>query len=173
MCLDLSEPAQQELALDLIRDPHTVFVHLSPPCGTASRAREKPLPQHLLQRGFSAPAPLRSDEFPLGLPSLKGQDAVRVHKANSIYQFCFQALLLCISLGVIVTCENPARSLFWNVLETWDTGCQLHALEEVSFHACCHGGGAIRAPNFCAPRKSLQASMPNVTRVTSICPGAS
>ena len=45
-------------------------LHLAPPCGTSSRARELP----------NGPPPLRSLEFPDGLPSLSGLDALRVSK---------------------------------------------------------------------------------------------
>ncbi len=32
---------------------YEVYVHLAPPCGTASKAREIPIPEHLKAKGYS------------------------------------------------------------------------------------------------------------------------
>ena len=53
-----------------------VVVWFAPPCGTASKAREIPL----RTRG-PAPQPLRSKEYPAGLPHLGADDFARVQAA--------------------------------------------------------------------------------------------
>ena len=61
---------------------YRVYVHIAPPCGTASKAREIPIPEHLKEKGCPEPTPLRSDQLPEGLPNLKKRDAVRGESAN-------------------------------------------------------------------------------------------
>ena len=54
---------------------------------TSSRARERPLPKAKFP---NAPQPLRSLEFPLGLPTVKPDsvDGIKLRKANALYKFC-------------------------------------------------------------------------------------
>ena len=63
--LDLCHPGSLAILLDLVERDCVAGIHLAPPCGTSSRARELP----------NGPPPLRSLEFPNGLPSLSGLDA--------------------------------------------------------------------------------------------------
>jgi len=53
------------------------------PCGTCSRAREIPI----TIRGSPGPKPLRSAEFPRGLPNLAPWAQLKVSKVNHIYDF--------------------------------------------------------------------------------------
>lgn len=78
--LDLTKESGQTLLWEILRRPNVCGVHLAPPCGTASRAREIPRSQG------PNPLPLRSEAFPDGLPSLKGLDYKRVLSANSLYR---------------------------------------------------------------------------------------
>jgi hypothetical protein len=50
----------------LVQQDHVMYVHLAPPCGTYTRAREIPIAQWKLDRwpGMPNPQPLRTDEFP-------------------------------------------------------------------------------------------------------------
>ena len=63
--LDLQDPEAQKLLRDMLDNPNCVYVHLAPPCGTASRARTIPQGR--------APEPARSDVHPDGLPGLKSE----------------------------------------------------------------------------------------------------
>ena len=58
-----------------------VFVHIAPPCGTSSRARERPM-----SAGEWGPPPLRSSSHPWGLPFLSPKDRRRVEQANILYR---------------------------------------------------------------------------------------
>ena len=66
--IDLACPEGQREARAWRSRPQLKFVAMDPPCGTATRAREKPGP----------PPPLRSDEHPYGLPGLEGDSLTRV-----------------------------------------------------------------------------------------------
>ena len=62
--LDLLGAGFCTVLFDMIDSPFCVYVHLAPPCGTASRAREIP--------GRHMPQPARSEIHPDGLPALQG-----------------------------------------------------------------------------------------------------
>ena len=89
--LDLTNAEHFKLVLSLIKSGRVKYVHMAPPCGTASRAREIPV-----KGKPNAPKPLRSAEWPDGLPGLKGSDLVRVVAANCLYEACFIVALECI-----------------------------------------------------------------------------
>ena len=97
-------------------------------CGTSSRARERPV--SLSPWG---PAPLRSVEYPWGLPSLRGKDAFRVLAA-----FC----RFFSDHDVKWSVENPSRSYMWEL------GPFIELLDVAAFYdfdACMHGGSvAVR-----------------------------
>ena len=65
LTLDLTEPEGSQSAWDVLQDPSLVHSHYAPPCGTASRARERPLPASE-GRGHG-PRPLRTEDEPWGL----------------------------------------------------------------------------------------------------------
>ena len=73
-CVDLANPCKVEEFIRCLEPelPRLRFVFAAPPCGTASRARERPIP------GVpNPPAPLRSSEFPDGVGGLAGADKLK------------------------------------------------------------------------------------------------
>ena len=114
------------------------WLHFAPACGTASRAREKRLPK-LEGVGVAVPQPLRSGQFPRGLPGLKGLDAIRVDAANAVYANTCKIIRHAMLYNLCCTIENPDNSLFWwfpdVVALIQDFGGYF-----VVFHNCCHGG---------------------------------
>ena len=83
---------------------------MAPPCGTASLARQIPIPGEDF-----APRPLRSLLEPDGLSDLTQNEMLRVGQANLLYQFVADTIDLCNELGKWCMVENPANSLFWLV----------------------------------------------------------
>ena len=120
-----------------------MLVHLAPPCGTASAARNK---RHkaLEQAGFELPVPFRSKESPMGLPSLKGLDASKVLAANRLYEATFTIAELCIRLQITVSIENPQNSLFWETDLTKKL-LQLFPGRTNAFDSCMMGGDRDKA----------------------------
>ena len=113
LLLDLcTEPGRKAMWSQLQR-PGLFHVFLAPPCGTASRARERPIPAALRRKGAPEPRPLRSAEHPAGLPGLAGQDLARVQSANLLYELTARVVEHAASRGATFTVENPARSWFW------------------------------------------------------------
>ena len=77
-------------------------LHLAP-----SAARSIPMP------GSRAPVPLRSHKEPDGLSTLSGISLVRVSVANTLYKATAQIITFAFQHGILWSCENPNRSLFW------------------------------------------------------------
>ena len=130
--LNLLLQEDRDLLESWLSSPLLVWIHLSPVCGTASRARD-------IQRGFNDPQPLRNDEHPEGLPHLSQQDKERVRLANRIFEYSCWIFLLASRRGVLATLENPKNSYFW--LTVWFR----NVLKEINvyhadFQMCMLGG---------------------------------
>lgn len=137
--IDLSERGAMELITAMMDTGKIFYIHCGPPCGTASRARDKPVSAYWLARGAPSPKPLRNSSYPRGLPNLSSSDQVRVDKANRIYDVVCQTVLLCIKRKIIFSVENPASSYMWDIKSFVD----IRSMPEVSwvlFHSCMHGG---------------------------------
>jgi hypothetical protein len=109
---DLTTEEGQALCWKWIKSPSCIGIFVAPPCGTCSRARGIPvnLPNG---KTIPGPKPLRSDEFPDGLPSLQGTSLLRVNAANALYQFITEICLYCINASLTVCIENPRSSIYW------------------------------------------------------------
>ena len=143
--LDLTSKSGREILWTILDAPGLEAVHMGLPCGTSSRARELPIPKVMRQAGVPEPPPLRSAEFPLGLPNLAPHHQCRVDSANALYALAVEVILWCYQRGIAVSIENPANSWLWAVLvclarEHSDEAAKaLNSLKMVLFHACCHG----------------------------------
>ena len=74
--IDLATDAGCELLWRILQHERLAYVHLGPPCGTSSRARD------IRRPSGPDPKPLRTARHPDGLPSLQGINSVRVATAN-------------------------------------------------------------------------------------------
>ena len=140
LALDLTLPDVVSTLKTLIsQESHRiVLLWVGLPCGTASRAREKPLP-HLSKKGIHVPKPLRSPLQPHGLDSLMGVDKTKTELANQVYCACTQLVLTAIALDVRCVIENPMNSRYWST--TFFRSIQQTLPGKwVDFHACAHGG---------------------------------
>ncbi|CAE6961575.1 unnamed protein product [Symbiodinium sp. CCMP2592] len=139
--LDLATDSGQALFWDFLETQRPFAIHLGAPCGTSSKARGRPL-----YNGQPGPQPLRSSEFPLGLPSLKpgSVEATRVKLANRLYAFTYRILRYCLEHDIVVSLENPANSFLWEVLQAFEpqgvANRILPRLQSIIFDLCCHGG---------------------------------
>ena len=102
--LDLLTRKLQQNVLGWVRAGLVTTVWLGTPCNSWSRAREIP----------GGPPPLRSGDFPLGLPGLRRADADKVRIGNELARFSAQLFRTCRTLGVPCAIENPHMSRLWN-----------------------------------------------------------
>lgn len=85
-----------------------------------------------------APQPLRSTEFPLGLPDLKPADRKRVEIANELFRYTCQLFAFCIQQGVLATMENPRGSYLWIIPFLLELQ-RNYPLFVTDFQACMYG----------------------------------
>ena len=109
------------------------FVWFAPPCGTSSKARE------IRRKTGPDPKPLRSKEFPDGLKSLDGEDAIRVFNANLLYEFTVEVIQILDLAGIPWAVENPTNSYMW--MTSWFSNLEKEVDCRWShMQACMHGG---------------------------------
>ena len=135
--LDLTTPGGRTELLRLCNSDRLAFVWWAPPCGTASRAREKKIPSWLRAQGAPEPRPLRSTEYPTGVPGLTRNERARVDSANMIYSLVVETVHILIGRNILFAIENPSRSHMWSFPGFPHlAGTYL----QVVFMACAHGG---------------------------------
>ena len=141
---DLNEPDQLDAMCEFIskHQKQILWAHFAPSCGTASRARGKPLPK-LEKMGLKAPKPLRSDHQPMGLDGLQGTDKIKAECANITYDSACVLMRLCIQLSIAVSLENPENSLFWQIPIVKQLLADYGGYMTY-FDNCCHGGSRKR-----------------------------
>lgn len=154
--LDFTDPSNQLLIFDWIRNRNVVAIFMAPPCGTCSLARNIPIPDDPFP-----PQPLRSMTEPDGLRSLRGRDRLRVSQANILYAFCQEVMDLACSLNIACMIENPKNSLFW-FTTAWRDVAHHHMLTYAYHQACAYGG--------CRPKWTcLCANFPEVALISGVC----
>ena len=151
--LDLRKASTWSFVERILECRRVIWMHVAPPCGTASRARE-------IGRG---PKPLRSLLHPWGLPSLAADDQARVDSANEIYR---RTATFCASLQkrspiTGFTIENPLHSWMWSLPPFQDLMQHNHL---VSFDACRHGSSRNKAT-------ALLTNVSCVGELSGPCPG--
>lgn len=144
LMLDLTSTGDQKFIASLLTPDVIAAVHMGPPCGTASRARDRPLSIEARKQRIRRPQPLRSAKFPEGLPGLRWRDRARVQSANKVYEFCALVAKRCSELNVPWAIENPANSWFWSMPAIKELS-RLKGTRDVLYDACMHGGSRKKA----------------------------
>lgn len=143
--LDLVSPAGRELLWRILKQDTVCRIHLAPPCGTASRARE------IRRKKGPSPKPLRSERYPDGFPWLRGLAQSKLQAANQLYLLTSQVMAFACQTGIVCTIENPARS------HAGATSFLNHhirmnddRLHHVTFHHCMYGSHRRKATRLTA-----------------------
>ena len=108
LTLNLSKDKDQKRLFRLLEHPSLTCVTMAPPCGTSSQARGIPLPD-----GSPGPPPLRTVDYPMGLPdvlSSNSKDAAKVRTANVLYSLAAKVAAFCDARGIPWMIENPAKA---------------------------------------------------------------
>ena len=143
--LDLTISSGQKILWEILSNDRLWATHMGLPCGTSSRARDRPVAASLQRLGVPSPKPLRSADHPLGLPSLSQFDRIKVQKANALYALGLEIILTLAKRNVVLSVENPFNSWLWTVFIQLTLSKSLedkriyNSLEMVRFHSCCHG----------------------------------
>lgn len=141
--LNLLTDDGQALLFDMLSQENVFGVHLGPPCGTSSRARE------INKHKPGMPQPLRNEAFPDGFTYLRGKDKARVRSANTLYDLTARVARFCSDNGILFSVENPASSLFWNT-SFWRHGTKgIPDLVYTQLHHCMFGSQRKKRTIFC------------------------
>ena len=132
---DLTTESGVNLLMQWLENEYVIGLFIAPPCGSASRARSIPL-KRKSPGDPPPPRPLRSDEFPNGLPFLQFTDRIKVSKANKLYHLTAKLVRWANEVGCIVCIENPQFSFFW---QTTFIQSILHLLQFTVFQSCQYG----------------------------------
>eukprot|EP00435_Cladocopium_sp_Y103_P046770 s357_g13.t1 len=140
MILDLTVEHDLNLLLQILtaEKDKILLAFISPPCGAASKARERPIDEALLN-GRKQPMPLRSSDKPDQKDGLSGFDKYRTEMANQLYMAVTVIIFHCDKLGIWLLVENPLISLYW-VTSFAQQYIQSIPTFWVDFHNCAHGG---------------------------------
>ena len=142
--LDMRQSSSPVLLASFASRANVAWYHFGLPCGTCSRARERPLP--------NAPRPLRDADNLFGKAGLRPAEQEQVKAANQVYEQAVEVLFLAFSRGALVTLENPVRSWLWPLLAVlvkrrgpasfrqW-----YFALQDYDFDSCMFGSGRAKA----------------------------
>ena len=162
--LDLNLEPDRKNLVQMLEDQSVAAVHVALPCGTGSRARERPIPQHLIKQGAPAPVPLRDAQNLLGLPNLSDIDASRVNLANQLAEFTVELIELAMLRGFFISIENPENSWMWGVLCHYVKTKNSKPLSKfwnnmiaVNFANCAHGGERDKKTRFLCSHDWIQS----------------
>jgi len=100
---DLRKPKVQAETLEKMKRASASMIAL--PCGSLTRAREKPIPGHP-----NPPKPLRDKQNLRGLPGLSGKDLDAVSDGNATTDWALYAADVIDQSGSLVVIENPFNS---------------------------------------------------------------
>jgi len=100
---DLRKPSVQSKTLEVVKRAAASMIAL--PCGSLTRAREKPIPGHP-----NPPKPLRDANNVRGLPGLAGRELEAVADGNATTDWSLYAADVADQVGSLVVLENPVNS---------------------------------------------------------------
>ena len=151
--LDLLAVSGVTLLWEFLKSGQFLYVHMAPPCSTASAARFIP----------GGPKPLRSAQEPDGLSGLSFSQRVQVSNANKLYCLCKDVALFCQAHGMGWSIENPSGSMFWMCSPMRDLTRHLgDNLCTVVFDHCCWGGDRPK-------RTALWSNLPCLSALAMLC----
>ena len=109
--IDLSKDSSVDVVVCMIKFLRLKWIHCGLPCGTCSRARERPVAENLRAAGAPNPRPLRDSDFLLGKPDLTELENQRVQLANKIYMLAVYALAAACDCGAYSNCGKSIPQL--------------------------------------------------------------
>ena len=136
---DLSHPLRQQSLHQQLQSVDCICAAMD--CSTKSRAREIP---RTFDDGRPAPRPLRSIEFPEGLPDLTASEEARVRTDNSACSFVLDEIQALAIRGGASVRENPWRSLHWYI-DQEQRMMQSGLWWDRRYSACCFMGARAKS----------------------------
>ena len=152
---DVVDAARWQFLMQLILLGAIWFAHFGTPCNTYSAARKQ---------GDGGPPPLRSSEFPDGLPSLAGDLWYQAFLGNLFKERTCEACSALIVLGKHFSIENPLGSLIWDTPALINLSRLARAFH-VDFDQCAFGAPSKKPTRLLVSHQSFQGPL------SVSCPG--
>ena len=165
---DLSTQAGIELLMQWLSNPNVVGIFLAPPCGSASRARSIPV-KRKRPGDPEPPRPLRSNQYPNGLPFLCFVDRLKISKANKLYHLTAKLIQWAVEEDCLLVVENPQFSFFW---QTSFIQAVVGLMDFTVFQSCHMAAHAQSAQCLVSMRKNFDVSI-RCAQVSPILTGMS
>ena len=128
--VDLSTEAGRMQFSEILSEESLIYVHFVPPTNTTSRAR--------LRQYAGAPAVLRSDASPDGVPGLSSADQGRLDRANCHVKAVAAACSECAERGILFSIANPENSFLW-ATKAFKVMLQQVPVFVTRYHLCSYG----------------------------------
>ena len=162
--LDLTTEHGQALVWRILEQGRVKFIHCAPPCGTYSKARGRKLPEWAKKANAPDPQPLRSNEWPEGVPWFRDDVWKRVETANKLTDFLAEVSTYCRDKRITFTLENPASSYIWK-MPSMARLAALRGVRRYEHNACMYGGK--RDKHTC-----ILSNSPLCSALTRMCDGS-
>ena len=160
---DLTTPEGEKLLFSWLDSPLVVGIFMAPPCGSASRARQISLGKKRFGVRHHGPRPIRTDQFPNGIPHLAASERDRISLSNSLYHLTAKLVTWASERGCVFVVENPQYSLFW-ATSFWTHVASLCMY--TVFHSCQYGSQRKKKTMFAFNAAEFLA-------INAQCPGQS
>ncbi|CAE7217482.1 unnamed protein product, partial [Symbiodinium sp. CCMP2456] len=121
--LDLLLEEDVRVLFMLLANRALAAVHLAPPASLPSRGG----------------VPLRSSDFPDGVPALPCSEAQKVLSYNRLYALPSVIFFRAFEAGIVATLESPVSSYFWQTSVWLQTEQSIPSLSFATFHTCMFG----------------------------------
>lgn len=159
--MDLTTKAGQRRVLRLLKDTNLAYVHVGPPCGTSTKARETFIPKWKMRQGCPVPVPLLSADYAKGSPSewLSTTDQIKVRKGNALSKFCARVARICSKRNIYWSMESPLNPYIWQ-MPAQKRLLKIPQVRSVDFQNCMWGARG-------KPPQQTFARLPHRTRLQS------
>ena len=165
--IDLACDESVDLLIQQLDPNFVTLVWAGVPCGTASKAREIPIPKWKL-KFIKGPPPrqLRTRAEPWGRTDIQltPLEQFKLLMANQVYKNVGQILLAALDRGIAIAVENPRDSYLW-CIEPYSSLLQ-RGCEDNHFQNCAFGGERPKWTRVRATQQVLHC-------LNSPCPGES
>ena len=138
---DFSCPDAREDIRNTLRHGDVALLYCVPSCSTASRARDRPVPRRLVEKGWPDAPRLRSDSQPRGFEDLLQQaprEVLNVRMENEFADFAGEFMRDFSGPLFAVAIENPRNSYLWAC--GLEKGISIPTAGRIDFDLCMRGG---------------------------------
>ena len=142
---DVLDVVPRTFLMQLIQMGAVFFVHCGTPCNTFSAAR----------KNDGGPPPLRSHQFPEGLPNLSDHNWFLAQQGNLFVERTMEACAGVVLMGGDFSIENPEKCLLWHTPRF----CWLLKFARawlLSFDQCAWGAPSVKPTSLCVTHAAFQ-----------------